>query len=225
MNTVLRYSVGRRSAGAMRQRWPSTWSGRHSRSPCCAKCAGSSRVHSTGPSPSCRCPASRSTYTGRPRTSAGRGPSWTASRQSGASREAAAAVPPRAAAATSLCAKSGRPASTTCLSKNTSQSTAATATISESCLPMQLWHGRRGGTRRAAGRKAVQTRQYRKSERQRMAAVRADVAAERAAAAKVRSEENQARLRREAPHLARGAPKIPRQRGRGAAYDSGSDDE
>ena len=82
-----------------------------------------------------------------------------------------------------------------------------------------------GGTRRAAGRKAVQTRQYRKSERQRMAAVRADVAAERAAAAKVRSEENQARLRREAPHLARGAPKIPRQRGRGAAYDSGSDDE
>ena len=82
-----------------------------------------------------------------------------------------------------------------------------------------------GGTRRAAGRKAVQTRQYRKSERQRMAAVRADVAAERAAAAKVRSDENQARLRREAPHLARGAPKIPRQRGRGAAYDSGSDDE
>ena len=81
-----------------------------------------------------------------------------------------------------------------------------------------------GGTRRAAGRKAVQTRQYRKSERQRMAAVRADVAAERAAAAKVRSEENQARLRREAPHLARGAPKIPRQRGRGAAYDSGSDE-
>ena len=84
-----------------------------------------------------------------------------------------------------------------------------------------------GGTRRAAGKKAATTRQNRKSERQRMAAVRADVAAERAAAAKVRSQDNQARLRREAPHLARGAPKIPRrsQRGRGAAYDSGSDDE
>ena len=86
-----------------------------------------------------------------------------------------------------------------------------------------------GGTRRAAGKKAAATRQYRKSERQRMAAVRADVAAERAASAKVRSKENQARLRREAPHLARGASKIPRKsarlQGRGAAYDSGSDDE
>ena len=95
-----------------------------------------------------------------------------------------------------------------------------------------------GGTRRAAGKKAAQTRRNKKEEAARRAQVRKEIDEEKIAASKVQFEANQQRLRRDAPHLLPGAPKIPRkslrrtaksnapkQYGKGAAYDSGSDDE
>jgi hypothetical protein len=86
--------------------------------------------------------------------------------------------------------------------------------------------------RRTAARKAAQTRRNKKEEAERRAQVRKEVRAERAATKRQADDESRQRnnerfgeenMRRKIPRKAKA--NAPKQYGKGAAYDSGSDDE
>ena len=87
---------------------------------------------------------------------------------------------------------------------------------------------RAGGTRRAAGKKAAQTKRNKKEEAARRAAVKQDLFEERKAEKAAREKAGRDRIiaqhgRMRIPRKAKAA--APKQYGKGAAYDSGSDDE
>eukprot|EP01046_Picozoa_sp_COSAG06_P033304 COSAG06_NODE_3392_length_5410_cov_5.742421_3_plen_191_part_00 len=85
-----------------------------------------------------------------------------------------------------------------------------------------------GGTRRSAGKKAAQTKRNKKEEAARRAAVKQDLFEERKAEKAAREKAGRDRIiaqhgRMRIPRKAKAA--APTQYGKGAAYDSGSDDE
>jgi hypothetical protein len=90
---------------------------------------------------------------------------------------------------------------------------------------------RAGGTRRAAGTKAAATRRSKKDEAARRAAVKRDVMEERKAAKAAREKAGRERMVREyGPSVRKKIPRkakstAPKQYGKGAAYDSGSESD